>query len=185
MFSREFLIGDTIRVWDALFSSIKTRAVNVNESLTGPADPNLCLVDFFCIGMMRYVRDYCKIYVVMSSDVTEIFDRMTHYPPVEDIQVLINMAYQYQQTVFTSHSIRFQRTIDSPLTPRRSNGLAPILEKIKTSFSFIRPTTPNDRSAKNRSAITWINTPRSPPDPVKLLQVVDAALESLEDMMLK
>jgi hypothetical protein len=90
------------------------------------------------------------------------------------------MAYQYQQTVFTSHSIRFQGMIDSPLTPRRS-----IIEKIKTSFSFIRPTTPNDRSAKNRSAITWINTPRSPPDPVKLLQVVDAALESLEDMMLK
>jgi len=180
MFSREFLIGDTIRVWDALFSSIKTQAVNVNESLTSPADPNLCLVDFFCVGMMRYVRDYCMRYVVMSSDVTEIFERMTHYPPVEDIQVLIKMAYQYQQTVFTSHSIRFQRMIDSPFTPRRS-----IIEKIKTSFSFIRTTTPNDRSTKNRSAITWINTPRSPPDPVKLLQVVDGALESLEDMMLK
>lgn len=121
----------------------------------------------------------------MSSDVTEIFDRMTHFPPVEDIQVLINMAYQYQQTVFTSHSIRFQRMIDNPLTPRRSNALAPLIEKIKTSFSFIRPTTPNERSARNQSTITWINTPRIPPDPVKLLQVVDAALDCLEDMMLK
>lgn len=60
MFSREFLIGDTITLWDALFASIKTRAMNVNEGLTGPADSYLCLVDFFCVAMMRYVRDYCK-----------------------------------------------------------------------------------------------------------------------------
>lgn len=121
----------------------------------------------------------------MRSDVTEIFERMTHYPPVEDIQVLINMAYQYQQTVFTSDSIRFQRMIESPLTPRRANGLAPLFEKIRTSFSFIRTTTPTEKALRFKSSITWLNTPKSPPDPVRLLQMVDAALEKLEEMMLR
>lgn len=91
MLSREFNLADTLEIWDAIFASYSIEP-----------DKELVLLDYLCIAMMVFVREFCKLYVVLQADQSGILKRLLKFPPVEDVHILVGMALKYKNRNFSS-----------------------------------------------------------------------------------
>jgi TBC1 domain family protein 5 len=72
LFGREFHhIEDTLAIWEALFAY----------------DNRFSLVDYVATAMLMYVREY-----LLHKDYAACMMRLQHYPPVEDVAIIIEHA---------------------------------------------------------------------------------------------
>jgi TBC1 domain family protein 5 len=85
MLSREFNLADTLELWDAIFANYYAEP-----------EKGLSFLDFLCIAMIVFVREFCKEYIVLQSDQSGILRRLLKYPPVEDVNILVGMALKYK-----------------------------------------------------------------------------------------
>jgi hypothetical protein len=65
--NREFLLADSIMLWDAIFSCASLRIENKNTEVTGAINMNaeFVLLDFLCVAMLVFVRAH-----LLESDAT-------------------------------------------------------------------------------------------------------------------
>ena len=82
MFSREFSILDTIKVWDAVFA-------------TRGEMQELKLLNYFSVALLVAKREQCKLYLVLSADSSMLLEILVK--PFEEVSVekLIPCAMRY------------------------------------------------------------------------------------------
>lgn len=85
MLTREFGLSDCLLLWDSVFA-------NYSEN----PEKELEFLDYLCVAMLVFVRSFCKVYLVVQSEHFAILRRLFKFPPVEDVQVLVNMATRFK-----------------------------------------------------------------------------------------
>jgi len=84
LLGREFHLADLLLLWDAIFAH----------------SSDLVLLDFVCVSMLLYIRDQ-----LIHRDYTSCMRRLFKYPPVEDIHLFIEKAFDLMKNNnFESHT---------------------------------------------------------------------------------
>ena len=84
LFAREFHVSDVCAVWDVLLSQ---SAVGGGG---GGGGGGFVFADYMCVAMLHYVRRE-----LLQGDNTACLRRLLKYPPVEDLQTLIDRALYF------------------------------------------------------------------------------------------
>jgi hypothetical protein len=79
----------------------------------GIVDDNngLVMIKFICLGLILFIRNQCNSNIV-TGDSTEILQRITKFPPIEDILLIFQLASQCKKYLST-----FDDTFKPKLAP--------------------------------------------------------------------
>ena len=91
LFTREFHSNDAMRVWSAFFAENESSESTNKKETKSPRD----LIEAFAVAMVIFVRGD----ILASDDFGTCLRRLQKYPPVEDIQTLIERARAIQPVV--------------------------------------------------------------------------------------
>ncbi|KAF0024693.1 hypothetical protein F2P81_023495 [Scophthalmus maximus] len=114
LFGREFPLQDLLVVWDALFG----------DSIT------LDLVDYVFVAMLLYIRD-----ALIASNFQTCLGLLMHYPPLGDINSLLQKALFLRDPKVSSSLLSFGRKLISPAMLSGSGGISPINTEVHSSSS--------------------------------------------------
>jgi len=99
-FAQEFHIRDVCLMWDPIFAEYQDAR-------------NFELVDFLVCAMLRYVRAR-----IISKDQTIVYKTLLHYPPVEDVWVLVQAAISLRD-----QSMQIKKPKAKKGSPKRKNNV--------------------------------------------------------------
>lgn len=120
MLSREFSLHDCLIIWDALLAS------SDDES-------GIELLDFMCVAMLKFVESFSMGYLVMQSDHFGILRRLFKFPPVEDVFIIISMAFRMKNPVQYRASTEILKNVGEP----EESYCSDVLGNIKNAVEFI------------------------------------------------
>jgi len=116
LFSREFSVGNTLQIWDAIFADffslslqnlLKETHITHDYSLTATYTNDywqeLPLIDYLTIAMTRYTRE-----TLLSLDNSECLKRLLRFPPIENAQNLIEVALELRKMVCGIHILSLE-----------------------------------------------------------------------------
>lgn len=149
--SREFNISDTLVLWDCILACANAKHENKIEEFTGKLDfsKELVMLDFLCVAMIVFVRNFRMVYLVLQSDATGIMRRLLKFPPVEDVRILINMAKSYKERILTGKGVTLPQIMNQIVED-------PLRTKNETKFPTVLITTPTKTSPNFHERIDMI-----------------------------
>lgn len=98
-FAQEFHIRDVCLMWDAIFAEYQDAQ-------------NFELVDYIICAMLRYVRAR-----IISKQQTAVYKTLLHFPPVEDVWVLVQAAITFRDQSMVS------KANPKPQSQPKKNGI--------------------------------------------------------------
>lgn len=101
------------------------------------------MIKFVAVSLILFVRNHCKIYIV-TNDISQILKRLTKLPPIEDIQLIIDLSISCKNFILLNDEsfrpmlpkLTFPKTPQQALLANVKDTGSKIFNKIKYSGIF-------------------------------------------------